>query len=151
VGVVKYEVLRDGAKVASLPSTTLTYNDTGLTAGTIYKYKVSAFDAAGNFSTSDEELITSTKTNAKPMTITLTWSHPTARENGDPLGIEEIGGYEIRYKLPTDTQFTYIQIPGNTTTIYMAPRITMDTALIEIAAYDTNGLYSRFVEVKPEI
>lgn len=149
VGVVNYEVLRDGVKIATLPSTTLSYNDTGLTAGTIYKYKVSAFDAAGNFSTSDEELVTSTK--AMPTTMTLNWNHPTARENGEVLSIEEIGGYEIRYKLPTDTLFTYIQIPGNATTMYIAPRATMDTALIEIATYDINGLYSRFVELKPDI
>lgn len=148
---MKYEVLRDGVKIATLPSTTLSYNDTGLTAGTIYKYKVSAFDAAGNFSTSDEELVTSTKAKPSSTTMTISWNHPTARENEDVLTINEIGGYEIRYKQPTDTKFTYVQVPGNATNEYVAPRTTLENALIEIAAYDTNGLYSRFVEVKPDI
>lgn len=148
---MKYEVLRDGVKIATLPSTTPSYNDSGLTAGTIYKYKVRAFDAAGNFSTSDEELVTSTKAKPSSTTMTISWNHPTARENGDEMTINEIGGYEIRYKQPTDTRFTYIQVPGNTKNEYVVPRTTLENSVIEIAVYDTNGLYSQFVEVKPDI
>ncbi|WP_299529072.1 glycoside hydrolase family 18 chitinase [uncultured Streptomyces sp.] len=43
-GVKNYDVLRDGAKVATV--TTLTYTDTGLTAGTDYSYTVQARDTA---------------------------------------------------------------------------------------------------------
>ncbi|MDQ0993077.1 glycosyl hydrolase family 18 protein [Streptomyces sp. V3I7] len=44
-GVKDYDVLRDGAKVATV--TTTSYTDTGLTAGTDYSYTVRARDTAG--------------------------------------------------------------------------------------------------------
>ncbi|MEE1757169.1 glycoside hydrolase family 18 chitinase [Streptomyces sp. SP18CS02] len=44
-GVKNYDVLRDGAKVATV--TGLTYSDTALTAGTDYSYSVQARDTAG--------------------------------------------------------------------------------------------------------
>ncbi len=43
-GVKNYDVLRDGAKVATVTGTT--YTNTGLTAGTDYSYTVQARDTA---------------------------------------------------------------------------------------------------------
>ncbi|MFK4088094.1 discoidin domain-containing protein [Kribbella sp. NPDC020789] len=48
VGVSGYDVLRNGVAVAT--STSTTYTDTGLTAGTSYTYTVQARDLAGNVS-----------------------------------------------------------------------------------------------------
>ncbi|MBH5317695.1 fibronectin type III domain-containing protein [Paenibacillus sp. GSMTC-2017] len=52
VGVVAYQVYRSnfGILVGTVPSTTLTFTDTGLTPGTPYSYSVRAVDAAGNIS-----------------------------------------------------------------------------------------------------
>jgi chitodextrinase len=49
VGVVNYNILRDGVYTGSSGGGT-TYTDTGLTAGTTYSYTVRAKDAANNFS-----------------------------------------------------------------------------------------------------
>ena len=46
VGVTGYDIYRNGTEVGS--STTTTYTDTGLTAGTTYSYTVKAKDAANN-------------------------------------------------------------------------------------------------------
>ena len=59
VGVTGYKVFRDGTQIAS-PSGT-TYQDTGLTAGTSYTYRVSARDAAGN-----ESVLSSSVTRTTP-------------------------------------------------------------------------------------
>ncbi|HHW49482.1 MAG TPA: DUF4469 domain-containing protein [Clostridiaceae bacterium] len=47
VGVAGYKVYRNGQHIATVTDGT-TYNDTGLQPATVYKYAVSAFDAAGN-------------------------------------------------------------------------------------------------------
>ena len=46
VGVVSYGVYRDGSLIATVPSPTTTYKDSGLVTGT-YSYSVDAADAAG--------------------------------------------------------------------------------------------------------
>ncbi len=51
LGVTGYRLYRDGALVASLPTGTLTYNDTGLASNTAYTYEIKAEDAFGNLST----------------------------------------------------------------------------------------------------
>ncbi|MDC0708902.1 cellulose binding domain-containing protein [Stigmatella sp. ncwal1] len=50
VAVTGYDVYRGALRVATLPSSMLSYKDTGLSANTTYKYTVYARDAAGNVS-----------------------------------------------------------------------------------------------------
>jgi chitodextrinase len=50
VGVVRYDVLRNGSVVATVAGTTWT--DTTVAPGTVYSYAVRAYDAAGNSDTS---------------------------------------------------------------------------------------------------
>lgn len=80
-----------------------------------------------------------------PRSVKLTWNHPTQRENGQYLELSEIGGYEIRYRKLNDTQYTYVVIKGNNTFEY-TPTNAEDIEF-EIAVFDTNGVYSRFVKV----
>jgi hypothetical protein len=47
-GVAGYHVFRNGAQVASVPTTT--FSSTGLAPATTYSYEVAAYDAAGNVS-----------------------------------------------------------------------------------------------------
>lgn len=46
-GVTGYKIYRNGTQIATVTNIT-TYSDTGLIAGTVYSYTVSAYDAAGN-------------------------------------------------------------------------------------------------------
>ncbi|HPM83805.1 MAG TPA: fibronectin type III domain-containing protein [Candidatus Anammoximicrobium sp.] len=48
VGVVGYQIYRNGIQVADEPTTS--HRDSGLSAGTTYTYNVKAYDAAGNIS-----------------------------------------------------------------------------------------------------
>jgi len=50
VGVAGYYVYRNGTRVATVSSSTTTYNDANLAAATSYLYNVAAYDAAGNVS-----------------------------------------------------------------------------------------------------
>ncbi len=77
---------------------------------------------------------------------TIEWAHPTARENGDYLELTEIGGYQIRYKAPTAAVFSYITIVGNGTTSYVFTQSIVGLQL-QIAVYDSSGIYSDFVSI----
>ncbi|MDR3582187.1 MAG: hypothetical protein P4L67_02840 [Candidatus Pacebacteria bacterium] len=48
VGVAGYQIFRNGIQIAT--TTGITYGDTGLTAGTVYTYTVTAYDVAWNIS-----------------------------------------------------------------------------------------------------
>lgn len=59
VGVVKYEVSRDGSRVATVEQPS--FVDKGLNAGTSYEYSIKALDAAGNISEESQPFVVSTK------------------------------------------------------------------------------------------
>lgn len=80
--------------------------------------------------------------------VLLAWTVPSVRENGDELIVEEIGGYEIRYKSDQDTDFTSVKIDDGYVNSYYFNHLEGHFQF-EIAAYDTSGLYSRFVTITP--
>ncbi len=66
-GVTGYNVFRNGTKVGS--TSTTSYLDTGLSAGTSYTYAVSAYDAAGNTSAQSSSISVTTPS---PPAVTIT-------------------------------------------------------------------------------
>lgn len=83
-------------------------------------------------------------------TYYLDWYIPTQRENGDYLELWEIGGYEIRYRIKGQNQFTYVVIEDGSADETTISVPTVGDYEFEIATFDTNGLYSRFVKVNEE-
>ena len=96
-------------------------------------------------SSSSKSVSSTSSSKASQKSAKITWTHPDARENGQFLELYEIGGYEIRYRKLTDSRYTYIVINSNKITEYTHADAT-DTEF-EIAVFDTNGVYSRFVKV----
>ena len=101
IAVTGYDVLRDGVVVGS--STTTSFSDSGLTAGTTYGYAVRAKDAAGNLSALSSPVSVTTPTpDTTPPSVptglaasgttwtgtTLTWAAAT-----DNVGV---AGYRVR-------------------------------------------------------
>lgn len=85
--------------------------------------------------------------------LTFNWARPMERENGRELKATEIGGYELVKRSATGVSSTPIMVPGNgldsiqyTTSIAYAP-----TDKFTISAFDTDGLYSNFVELTPVV
>lgn len=80
----------------------------------------------------------------------LEWTIPTSRENGDPLPVEEIGGYEIRYTVDGEQYETIV--PDGSANGYdvaaLEPTPPPGSTTFTLGAYDTKGLYSEFVEVE---
>lgn len=145
LAVTGYQVYRNNQRVADVSAAVTRYIDTNVVAGTTYSYRVRARDAAGNWSAQ------STAVSAKLSTTTqarLLWSTPTARENGDYLELDEIGGFEIRFKRPSESTYTTVVIQDNRVNSYTLTQPVGDLQF-EIAAFDTNGLYSNFVSIQP--
>jgi hypothetical protein len=78
--------------------------------------------------------------------VEMSWIPPNLREDGSFLDITQLGGYELRYKLLADADFTYISINDPWTNFYNFSWLE-GTYIFQIAAFDKNGLYSDFVNV----
>jgi chitodextrinase len=130
-----YRVYRDGSRVGSTPLTS--YTDTGLTPGTSYGYRVSAFDWIGNESPKSTTLFVATADGSAPSApanlqgtavstsrIDLAWTAST-----DNVGVT---GYRIYRNAAvigttTGTSFSDTGLSEYTTYTY------------RVAAYDAGG------------
>lgn len=72
---------------------------------------------------------------------TLSWQPPAERENGQPLLLDEIGGYEIRQQV--NSSYQYIKINDAMVTEHTFTYFGGD---VEIAVFDISGLYSDFTK-----
>jgi hypothetical protein len=76
------------------------------------------------------------------------WTPPKQRENGDFLDLTEIGGYELRYKRKSENLYTSVIISDSYIDTYYFENLQGEYEF-EIAAFDTLGVYSIFVKLKP--
>lgn len=80
---------------------------------------------------------------------TLYWNAPTERANGESISDDEIGGYSIRYRENDAEEYTYILIPNAdlaNTTWQLDDITNPENQIIEVAVFDTDGIYSDYVE-----
>ncbi|MEP4545271.1 MAG: hypothetical protein ABJ000_03770 [Saccharospirillum sp.] len=81
--------------------------------------------------------------------VMLYWETPQERINGDTLPPEELGGYEIRYRQANDNRFTVVLIRDNDTDQYLLKDVrNPESAIIEVAAFDHEGIYSNWVRAR---
>lgn len=80
--------------------------------------------------------------------VYLRWNIPNKREDGSVLDIRELGGYEVRYRRITDSEYTYINIEDAYKNEANLPSLN-GNYIFEVAAFDNNGLYSRFIKIQP--
>ncbi len=78
--------------------------------------------------------------------VGMNWIPPSQRQDGTVLDMTEIGGYEIRYKLTSAADYTYISITDAWTTQYNFAWLD-GNYIFQVAAFDKNGVYSNFVNV----
>ena len=84
VGVTGYDVFRNGTQVGT--TTTTSYQDTGLTAGTTYSYTVAAYDAAGNVS-AQSTAASATTTATTSTAVAFVQADDTGTINGNTTSI----------------------------------------------------------------
>ncbi len=132
-GVVGYNILRNGLKVAT--SNTTSYTDTGLTPNTSYSYTVSAYDSVGDVSTMSTAIAVTTlalptqPTNLAPSTIMATsvslhWTASSATQG--------VTGYNILRN--------GAKVATSATTTYTDTGLTPSTSYTyTLTAYDSVG------------
>lgn len=81
-----------------------------------------------------------------PGDITLYWSAPVERVNGESMSMTDVGGYEIRYRKSNDSSYRSIIITDNSIDQYFIPDLNNAADYtFEVAVFDSNGIYSDFV------
>lgn len=148
IAVTSYRVYRDAVLITTLNANNLSYSDSTAVQNRTYTYSVGAGDAAGNWSPTRRSLVVTTPIAQTAVNVTLNWIRPTARENGNALPLSELRGYEIRYKLVSEDDYTPIIINDTSATSHLIPNLSGEYEF-QIAAYDTNLLYSNFVTLSP--
>jgi predicted phage tail protein len=79
----------------------------------------------------------------------LTWKIPSTRENGEPLPISDLKGYEIYYTSDDLTFSKTIAINNGSTSSYELKDIAAGTYYAAISAIDVNGLKSKLSSTVP--
>ncbi|WP_028671335.1 hypothetical protein [Saccharospirillum impatiens] len=78
--------------------------------------------------------------------LTLYWSAPVERLNGEPMDFTDIGGYEIRYRSQNSDNYTNIVIDNPAVEQYSFDALSnVNDLVFEVAVFDANGIYSEFV------
>lgn len=83
--------------------------------------------------------------------IQFNWVAPTQRENGAALTADDIGGYELRYRLKAANAYLYVTIPSGIAKSYTLTGIGAGEYEYQIAVYDKDGLFSNWVAIVPMI
>jgi len=153
VGVTGYQILRapgtTGGTFAQVgTSTTTSFNNTGLTASTTFRYQVRAVDAAGNTSAVSNTVTASTQagggdtqpptapsnlasTGTTSTSVSLSWTGST-----DNVGVT---GYQI-LRAPGTTGGTFAQVGTSTTTSFTNSGLTASTTYrYQVRAVDAAG------------
>lgn len=165
IAVTAYKVFRNQILIATLDANTLSYTDTTIVPNTTYTYSIKAGDAAGLWSptkslatktlsaiSTPTSSASSSSSSAKATNVAgramFKWIIPSKRENESALDTAEIGGYEIRYKLKSEADYTSITITDGLMSSYTIQNLSGDYEF-QIAAYDINQIYSQFVSIYP--
>ncbi|RMH35376.1 MAG: fibronectin type III domain-containing protein, partial [Nitrospirae bacterium] len=143
VGVTGYTLYRDGAKLATVSTTS--YSDTGLTANTTYAYTVSALDAAGNESAQSAAVSATTlqATDTTPPTLAVTsptsgttWSTTSSTISLAGTAADDVGVTVVTWH--TD-QGVNGNASGTTTWTVSNLSLHSGTNTITVAAWDGAG------------
>jgi hypothetical protein len=138
-------------KAISSASSARVSSASSLKTSPVSSSKASSVSSSKASSISSKSSIASSLSSSKSIAdgpVQLYWNVPTQRENGEYLDITEIGGYELRYKLKTDSEFKTIHISDGFLDAYYFNYLKGDYQF-QIATFDKDGLYSDFIDIDP--
>lgn len=121
---------------------------TTTTTATSTSNSSSSSSSSSSASNSSSSSTTGENNAAVPSVVVLQWQRPEQRENGEYLEADEIGGYELRYKKINTDEFSHLVVEDGWLESFEFQEKLVGAYQFQIAAFDTNGLYSEFVDLQ---
>lgn len=140
-----FQLLRNGEVIDTLYDVAAGFTDHHVEADKFYQYQLAACSAANDCRLIDQPLSAGINSSEQ---LTLSWILPSARENGEFMNADEIGGYEVRF-LELDGRVARSLTVNDATQTRLNIGQNSGTYLYEIAIFDKNGLYSLFIPIEP--
>lgn len=140
-----FQLLRNGEVIDTLYDVAAGFTDHHVEADKFYQYQLAACSAANDCRLIDQPLSAGINSSEQ---LTLSWILPSARENGEFMNADEIGGYEVRF-LELDGKVARSLTVNDATQTRLNIGQNSGAYLYEIAIFDKNGLYSLFVPIEP--
>jgi hypothetical protein len=72
----------------------------------------------------------------------VSWTAPSTRQDGQPLALSDLSGYEVYYTTDSSSAGTAIKVSGGTTASYVISNLPAGTYYFAISAIDSTGLKS---------
>lgn len=141
---LNYQCYHNGVSVvaATNPSSLVIPNAQASDAGS-YHCVVSNAGSSATSNTASVSVVSSVITRS----ALLTWTAPTTRANGEPLGSNEIAGYEVYMATDRNGPFDSIMTTEGNTTRAQINDLTPGTYYFAITTLDNHGLESEMSEV----
>jgi hypothetical protein len=105
-----------------------------------------AMDWAGNVSRASF-LVSVVLAAADSYSANLSWVVPSSRENGDPLAITELAGYEVYVIAEASGEDQLLAIDDPMVSKLVVPNLAPDTYFFSISSIDKDGLISRLSSI----
>ena len=74
--------------------------------------------------------------------VSLSWTIPSTRENGSPLVLSELSGYEVYYSVENQSKSAVIPVAGATQASLVVRDLPAGTYYFAISAIDSKGVKS---------
>lgn len=116
--------------------------DTSTTSSGSTTTTTTSTDTTSTTTTDTTASTTTGTTTATPTAVSLTWTVPTQRTDGQPLSPSDIVGYEIYLTGDATGTQQVININDGTMTAYQVTDLAADTWHFAISAFDSTGLAS---------
>ena len=82
---------------------------------------------------------------------TLNWTTPLTREDGAPLAVGELGGFEIYMLAESTGQTSIFTVDDPMTTTYTVDGLAPDTYHFSMSAFDIQGVFSPLSEIVAKV
>ena len=89
----------------------------------------------------------STETVSVTESVSLAWTAPTTRVDGELLSLSEVEGYRVYYGTDKDNMVAIVDLNDSSTTSYTISGLGPGTYYFAVTAYDYDGLESSYSEI----